>query len=65
MAVQSVARAIEILRALSGAGRGLGVTEIAERVGVAKPTAHALLRTLEAGGLVSQDHETGRYGLGS
>jgi DNA-binding IclR family transcriptional regulator len=62
--VQSVARAIEILRALSSAGRGLGVTEIAERIGVAKPTAHALLRTLDAGGLVSQDHETGRYGLG-
>jgi DNA-binding IclR family transcriptional regulator len=63
--VQSVARAIEILRALAGAGRGLGVTEVAERIGVAKPTAHALLRTLEAGGLVSQDKETGRYGLGS
>jgi DNA-binding IclR family transcriptional regulator len=62
--VQSVARAIEILRALAGAGRGLGVTDVAERIGVAKPTAHALLRTLEAGGLVSQDHETGRYGLG-
>lgn len=62
--VQSVARAIEILRALAGAGRGLGVTEVSERIGVAKPTAHGLLRTLEAGGLVSQDHETGRYGLG-
>ena len=62
--VQSVARAIEILRALSGAARGLGVTEVAERIGVAKPTAYMLLRTLEAGGLVGQDHETGRYRLG-
>lgn len=62
--VQSVARAIEILRVLGTAGRRLGVTEVAERIGVAKPTAHALLRTLRAEALVSQDHETGRYGLG-
>jgi DNA-binding IclR family transcriptional regulator len=62
--VQSVARSIEILRALAGAPRGLGVTEVAERIGVAKPTAHALLRTLDAGGLVGQDHETGKYRLG-
>jgi len=62
--VQSVSRAMDILRALAGAGRGLGVTELAERLGVAKPTAHALLRTLESGGLVGQDHETGKYRLG-
>jgi DNA-binding IclR family transcriptional regulator len=63
-AVQSVSRAIDILRALAGAARGLGVTEVAERIGVAKPTAHALLRTLEADHLVSQDHTTGKYQLG-
>jgi DNA-binding IclR family transcriptional regulator len=62
--VQSVARAIEILRVLGGAARGAGVTEVAERLGVAKPTAHALLRTLEAGQLVAQDAETGKYRLG-
>ena len=45
--VQSVARAIEILRALASTGRGRGVTEIAERLGVAKPTAFALLKTLD------------------
>jgi DNA-binding IclR family transcriptional regulator len=62
--VQSVARAIEILHILGGASRGAGVTEVAERLGVAKPTAHALLRTLEAGQLVAQDRETGKYRLG-
>jgi DNA-binding IclR family transcriptional regulator len=62
--VQSVARAVEALRALAGAARGLGVTEVADRIGVAKPTAYALLRTLEAGHLVSQDHVTGKYRLG-
>jgi len=62
--VQSVARAIEILRALASTGRGAGVTEIAERLGVAKPTAFALLKTLEQGQLVSQDRATGKYRLG-
>jgi DNA-binding IclR family transcriptional regulator len=62
--VQSVSRATEILRALAGTGRGLGVTEVAERLGVAKPTAHALLRTLEADQLVNQDRATGKYRLG-
>jgi DNA-binding IclR family transcriptional regulator len=62
--VQSVSRAIDVLRALAGAARGLGVTEVAARIGVAKPTAHALLRTLEADHLVGQDHTTGKYRLG-
>src|SRR5690348_4857674 len=62
--VQSVSRAFGILRALAGVARGLGVTEVADRIGVAKPTAHALLRTLEADQLVSQDHATGKYKLG-
>src|SRR5262249_20118611 len=55
---------IDILRALAGAARGLGVTEVADRIGVAKPTAHALLRTLEADQMVSQDRTTGKYRLG-
>jgi DNA-binding IclR family transcriptional regulator len=59
-----VARAVDILRALAGAPRGLGVTEVADRLGVAKPTAYALLRTLEQGGLVGQDHVTTKYRLG-
>jgi DNA-binding IclR family transcriptional regulator len=63
-AVQSVLRAVEVLRNLAGAARGLGVTEVAERVGVAKPTAHALLRTLEIDDLVAQDRATGKYRLG-
>jgi DNA-binding IclR family transcriptional regulator len=62
--VQSVTRAVDLLRALADARRGLGVTEAGARIGVAKPTAHALLRTLEAGGLVNQDHESGKYRLG-
>jgi DNA-binding IclR family transcriptional regulator len=64
MLVQSVRRAAAILRELATAGPRLGVTELADRIAVAKPTAHALLRTLEADGLVAQDPETGKYLLG-
>lgn len=62
--VQAVQRAARIMRELATAGPRLGVTELAERLGVAKPTAHALLRTLEAEGLVVQDRESSKYQLG-
>ncbi|GGO95393.1 IclR family transcriptional regulator [Wenjunlia tyrosinilytica] len=62
--VQSVQRAVQILRELSTSGPRLGVTELADRLGVAKPTVHALLRTLEGEGLVVQDRESAKYQLG-
>ncbi|MFE9776121.1 IclR family transcriptional regulator [Streptomyces sp. NPDC005931] len=63
--VQAVQRAIHVLRELATAATPrLGVTELADRVGIAKPTVHALLRTLEAEGMVVQDRESGKYRLG-
>src|SRR5579875_3119547 len=62
--IQSVQRAAHILAVLGSGTPRLGVTEIAERVGLAKPTVHGLLRTLEAYELVSQDPDTGKYSLG-
>ncbi len=62
--IQSVQRAALILGALGSGTPRLGVTEIAERVGLAKPTVHGLLRTLEAHDLVAQDPETGKYSIG-
>ncbi|WP_214409516.1 IclR family transcriptional regulator [Sphaerisporangium fuscum] len=62
--IQSVQRAVQILRHLASSGSRLGVTELSERLGVAKPTVHAMLRTLEAEGLVVQDHESSKYALG-
>src|ERR1700681_691967 len=62
--IQSVERAATILGALGSGSPRLGVTEIAERVGLAKPTVHGLLRTLEADDLVAQDTDTGKYSLG-
>jgi DNA-binding IclR family transcriptional regulator len=62
--IQSVQRAAQILAVLGSGTPRLGVTEIAERVGLAKPTVHGLLRTLEAHDLVAQDPDTGKYSLG-
>jgi DNA-binding IclR family transcriptional regulator len=62
--IQSVERAAMILAVLGSGSPRLGVTEIAERVGLAKPTVHGLLRTLEAHDLVAQDPDTGKYSLG-
>jgi DNA-binding IclR family transcriptional regulator len=65
MLVQSVQRAARLLRELAAGGPRLGVTDLADRTGLTKPTVHALLRTLEAEGLVAQDAETGKYLLGA
>jgi DNA-binding IclR family transcriptional regulator len=62
--IQSVERAARILAVLGSGTPRLGVTEIAEQVGLAKPTVHGLLRTLAKHGLVAQDDDTGKYSLG-
>ncbi|GAA4730696.1 IclR family transcriptional regulator [Modestobacter marinus] len=62
--VQSIERAAAILRVVAGSGGTLGVTDIAAAVGLAKTTAHSLLRTLLHVGFVEQDPATGRYALG-
>jgi len=62
--IQSVERAARILRALGTGTSRMGVTEIAERLGLAKGTCYGLLRTLEQQELVEQDPETGKYRLG-
>jgi DNA-binding IclR family transcriptional regulator len=61
--IQSVRRASAILREL-GSGHRLGVTELAERLGLAKATVYGLVRSLEADALVERDLETGKYRLG-
>lgn len=62
--VQSVRRAISILRSFSIESPELGVTEISHRTGLHKSTAFRLLETLEAEGLISRDPDTGRFRLG-
>jgi DNA-binding IclR family transcriptional regulator len=63
--IQSVDRAAAIRKALaSGPGR-LGVSELAERLGLARPTVHGLLQTLLFQGFVEQDHDSDKYQLGA
>ena len=61
--VQSVDRALGILERLARAGE-LGVTELAQEMGVHKSTAFRLVTTLEDHGLVEQTEERGKYRLG-
>jgi len=61
--VQSVGRALDILEALGGSEHGLGVSELARRLGLKVPTTHNLLRTLAARGYASKDAATQSYRL--
>ena len=62
--IQSVDRAIRILKALSAGPGRLGVSELSERLGLAKGTIHGLLRTLQDHGLVEQHADSDKYQLG-
>jgi DNA-binding IclR family transcriptional regulator len=61
--VQSVDRAMAILDMLARLGE-VGVTEIAQELGVHKSTAFRLVEALEAWQLVEQVSERGKYRLG-
>src|SRR3979490_3370149 len=62
--IQSIDRAAAILKALAGGPRRLGVSELADRLGLARPTVHGLLQTLQAHGFVEQDQTSEKYQLG-
>jgi DNA-binding IclR family transcriptional regulator len=62
--VQSVARAAELLHAVTAAGGPASVAELAERCGLNRSTAWRLLATLEDHGLVERDPAGGGYGVG-
>src|SRR5437660_3446255 len=61
--VASVARALSVLGELSDSEDGLGVNELARRIGVNASTASRLLATLESAALVQRDG-SGPYRLG-
>src|SRR5919198_995388 len=62
--IQSVDRAARILKALAAGPGRLGVSELSERLGLAKGTVHGLLRTLQEHGLVEQHADSDKYQLG-
>jgi IclR family acetate operon transcriptional repressor len=61
--VASVARALALLEELRDSERGLGVNELARRIGVNASTASRLLSTLETAGMVERNGQ-GPYRLG-
>jgi len=60
----SVRKAFEILGALSSSKEGLGISEIARGLKMAKSTVHGMTSTLEELGAVTRDPYTKRYRLG-
>jgi DNA-binding IclR family transcriptional regulator len=62
--IQSIERAVTILRSFTESEPELGVTELGRRLGLHKSTVSRILATLKREGLVGQNAETGRYRLG-
>jgi DNA-binding IclR family transcriptional regulator len=60
-----VDRAADILKALAAGPRRLGVSQLADQLGLSRPTVHGLLQTLQANGFVEQDSDSGKYQLGA
>jgi DNA-binding IclR family transcriptional regulator len=63
--IQSIERAAAILRLLAGSPGQLGLMEIANALGLAKGTAHGIIRTLQGVGFIEQEPLTGKYQLGA
>src|SRR5687768_2672524 len=59
----SLEKALDVCEALSGAQRGLSVTDLAKAVRQPPSTVHRLLAILKRRGFVRQDEETARYSL--
>jgi IclR family transcriptional regulator, acetate operon repressor len=62
--IQSIQRAVAILRSFTEAEPELGVTELSRRLHLHKSTVSRILSTLQAEGLVGQNPQTGKYRLG-
>ena len=62
--IQAIERAVSILNVFSTDEPELGVTEIADRVGLHKSTVHRFMVNLDAAGLVERNPRSGRYRLG-
>lgn len=61
--VQSIERALDIIEVLAEENEGLGVTEIANRIGLHKSTAHRIITTLANRGYLKKN-ENGTYQIG-
>lgn len=64
MFIQSVDRALRILRLFSHSRPLLGVSDISAALELPKGTTHGLVRTLVKHGFLQQDHDSRKYRLG-
>ena len=62
--MQSLARGLMLLEAVSEAEEGISLSDLAMQVGLAPSTTHRLLNTLEQRGFLHQDNELGRWHVG-
>ena len=62
--LSSVANAILLMKSFSDDQGELGISALAERLGLAKSTVHRLASTLVEAGMLEQNRETGKYRLG-
>lgn len=63
--IQVLDRTFQALDALADQPAGMGVTELAVRLGLHKSTAHRILMVLEGSRYVSKDSASGKYQLGT
>lgn len=63
--VRVLDKALDILLTFSGQKPELGPTEVAQRVGIPRSTAHRAMLTLARRGFLERDEQTGRYRLGA
>ena len=60
----SVKKAFQILKLISRANRGLGITELANSLEMSKGTVHGIISALEDSGAIMRDLVTKKYTLG-
>ena len=61
--IQSIERAVAVLRILGSAPHPLTLQEVSDSLDLAKATTHGILGTLRHVGLVDQDRRTGHYAV--
>ena len=61
--LQTISRSIQLLRCFADEPE-LGISDIAQRLGIAKSTVYGIVSTLETHNFLEQDSRTGRYRLG-
>jgi DNA-binding IclR family transcriptional regulator len=60
----SVKKAFQILKLISGANRGFGITDLANSLGMSKGTVHGIISALEDSGAIMRAPVTKKYSLG-